>query len=552
METGGSLRLGFDEPLDAGSLPPIGAFGVTVDGSSIQVASLVTPGSGGLRSEELRLVFEPGIDADTLVRVTYTDPTEGDDAQAIQDASGNDARTFTLTAVHDPPVVTDTTPPDLTGNPAVEGSTLVLNYDEALDAGSTPSASAYTVRVAGAVRPVSAVSVRGATVTLTLSSAVTAGETVTLTYTVPTTNPVQDESGNDAAAIGNRSVTNNTGGDTTPPNLTGDPTVDGATLLLTYDEALDAASTPSASAYTVRVAGAMRPVSAVSVSGVAVTLTLSSAVTAGATVTLSYTVPTANPVQDESGNDAAAIGNRSVTNITRGDTTPPRLTGDPTVDGATLVLSYDEALDAGSTPSASAYTVRVAGAMRPVSAVSVSGVAVTLTLSSPVTAGATVTLSYTVPTANPVQDVAGNDAAAIGNRSVTNMTMGDTTPPRLTGTPKVDGATLVLSYDEALDEGSTPSTDAYTVIVAGAMRPVSAVSVRGETVTLTLSSPVTAGETVSLSYAVPPSNSVQDAAGNDAAGISGRSVTNETPTQQPGTGGGGGGGAANRPPGDRA
>ena len=50
--------------------------------------------------------------------VTYTDPTAGDDAVAIEDAAGNEAATFT-TGRSGVPVVTnnstvDTTPPTLT------------------------------------------------------------------------------------------------------------------------------------------------------------------------------------------------------------------------------------------------------------------------------------------------------------------------------------------------------------------------------------------------------------------------------------------------------
>ena len=50
--------------------------------------------------------------------VTYTDPTAGDDANAIQDIAGNDTATFT-TGVNGVPAVTnnstvDTTPPTLT------------------------------------------------------------------------------------------------------------------------------------------------------------------------------------------------------------------------------------------------------------------------------------------------------------------------------------------------------------------------------------------------------------------------------------------------------
>ena len=97
----------------------------------------------------------------------------------------------------------------------------------------------------------------------------------------------------------------------------------------------------------------------------------------------------------------------------------------PSVDGATLTLTYDEPLDTGSTPAASAFTVRVAGTARTVSDVSVAGRAVTLTLAAPaVTGDQTVTVSYTVPSSNPIQDIAGNDAAALTNRDVTNNSLG--------------------------------------------------------------------------------------------------------------------------------
>ncbi len=107
-------------------------------------------------------------------------------------------------------VNTDTTAPSL-DTATVDGTSLVLTYDEALDTSSEPATSAYSVSVAGGtgVAP-SSVNVSGMTVTLTLGTAVTAGQTVTVTYIVPTSNPVQDAAGNDAAALTNRSVTNNT------------------------------------------------------------------------------------------------------------------------------------------------------------------------------------------------------------------------------------------------------------------------------------------------------------------------------------------------------
>ena len=114
-------------------------------------------------------------------------------------------------------------------------------------------------------------------------------------------------------------------GDTTPPSLVplDAATVDGTTLTVTFDEALDPASVPPGSAFTVTVGGtavALASPDPVAVRGRTVTLTLASAVPPGDTVTVSYTVPTgggARPVQDTVGNDAVGFSDVAVTNATR-------------------------------------------------------------------------------------------------------------------------------------------------------------------------------------------------------------------------------------------
>ena len=112
------------------------------------------------------------------------------------------------------------------------------------------------------------------------------------------------------------------------------------------------------------------------------------------------------------------------------DEVAPRLSR-ASVGGDALKLTFNEALDEGSTPPASSFAVTVAGSSREVDAVSVAGEAVTLTLSSVVDSGEAVTVGYTVPTsalvskgvsAEPVQDTAGNPAATFANTSVTNET----------------------------------------------------------------------------------------------------------------------------------
>ena len=103
----------------------------------------------------------------------------------------------------------------------------------------------------------------------------------------------------------------------------------------------------------------------------------------------------------------------------------------------------------------------------------------------------------------------------------------DAAPP-MQVSASVQGLALVLVYDEALDPASMPATGAYTVtatVGATTTNPaVSEVSIYGIWVTLTLDAAPAAGATVTLAYAPPASNPVQDEAGNDAPAFSGQSV----------------------------
>ena len=103
----------------------------------------------------------------------------------------------------------------------------------------------------------------------------------------------------------------------------------------------------------------------------------------------------------------------------------------------------------------------------------------------------------------------------------------DAAPP-MQVSASVQGLALVLVYDEPLDPASMPATGAYTVtatVGATTTNPaVSEVSIYGIWVTLTLDAPPAAGATVTLAYAPPASNPVQDEAGNDAPAFSGQSV----------------------------
>ncbi|MEI6762246.1 MAG: Ig-like domain-containing protein, partial [Betaproteobacteria bacterium] len=84
-----TIDLAFDGPLDGASLPAADAFVVTQGTTPLTVSSvtLTTDGSG------VRLTLTSNLVAG-FVKVKYTDPTLGNDAQAVQDAAGNDSLGF--------------------------------------------------------------------------------------------------------------------------------------------------------------------------------------------------------------------------------------------------------------------------------------------------------------------------------------------------------------------------------------------------------------------------------------------------------------------------
>ena len=96
-------------------------------------------------------------------------------------------------------------------NATVDGSILVIRYDETLGSSSNPSESAYNVSINnGAGTNPTAVEVAGRTVTLTLGTPAAHGDDVTVSYTAPPNGAIQDESQNEAINLTNYPVTNNT------------------------------------------------------------------------------------------------------------------------------------------------------------------------------------------------------------------------------------------------------------------------------------------------------------------------------------------------------
>ena len=86
---------------------------------------------------------------------------------------------------------------------------LLLTWDETLRDDSVPDKGDFAVTVAGSARSVTELVFADSTVRLILASAVRAGETVTVSYTKGT-NPLKDLASNEAPALTDQAVTNNT------------------------------------------------------------------------------------------------------------------------------------------------------------------------------------------------------------------------------------------------------------------------------------------------------------------------------------------------------
>ena len=320
--------------------------------------------------------------------------------------------------------------------------------------------------------------------------------------------------------------------DETAPELRS-AAVDGAALTLTYNEDLDTGVTLPESAFAVMVGDATRSLDSVSVSGSAVTLTLATAVESGDTVTTDYTVPTgesANKLQDASGNAAESFSGQAVTNNTTSSgtprTSPTPAPGAPNSlkvarhESGKLLASWS-APDSGATPTG--YTAQWKESVDgwddadDVSEANVKG-------TSHVITGLTDGVEYAVRVVARKGDSDGDPSGEV------TATPQETVAPTLSAA-SVDGPTLAITFDEALDTDETPDKSAFSVTVAGSSRGVDTVSVSGSGVTLTLVTAVTAGDAVTVDYTAPADDSavgLQDLAGNAAASFSGLDAGNDT------------------------
>ncbi|MYB88781.1 MAG: hypothetical protein F4X93_02310 [Proteobacteria bacterium] len=185
------LTLAFSESLRTDT-PPVSAFGVLLEGQSVDVVSIEIQGA----TVTLHLVQPARIGE--AVTVSYTVP----DTNPIRDEAGNPATPFETEIDNTTP---DREPLELQ-SAMVNGVDLDLAYDDMLDASATPAPTDYTVRVNGKAVAVQDVTLGATTVSLTLAMAVIRTDRVTLSYGARTLRGVD---GNPVDTYTDYLVTNN-------------------------------------------------------------------------------------------------------------------------------------------------------------------------------------------------------------------------------------------------------------------------------------------------------------------------------------------------------
>ena len=124
------IQLEFSENLQSANLPPASAFTVMAGGSAVTVGGVVP--KSGAPDTFLITVSPTTLRQGQAVVVTYTDPSTGDDANAIQDTAGNETASFT-TGMNGVPAVTNnstvlpTAPGASTGLTATASGTTTIN-----------------------------------------------------------------------------------------------------------------------------------------------------------------------------------------------------------------------------------------------------------------------------------------------------------------------------------------------------------------------------------------------------------------------------------------
>ena len=490
----------------------------SVSNTTATLAAAAVSGSGSRYDVTASGGNLPNLDATVALTLRST-------GHGITDKASTPNALVNTTAGTNESYVVDNTAPALQ-TAVASGTVLTLTYDQALDGDSTPGAAAFTVTVTppagtAAAVAVTDVAVAGKVVTLSLARSLLATESIVLGYVAPASRPLRDGAGNLAANLPARAVSYRANSAAAgAPSITGTAEV-GGTLTANRGTVSDANGVPA-------FPGGFRfQWIRVDADGVSNAADIPGA-----------TARTYRVMADDMGRRLRV---RVSFNDRLGYAESRTSAAHPA--GAVPYAAYLSALDAADQLGRTVRTAQAFSSLRDnyTARVGPDVESLAVTARTPA-AGATVR----IVAPNDPDGIDGNVVDLVDGRNLILVTVvlgGDTrryilvvdrvadaTAPGFESAA-VDGDSLVIRYDEALDAGNTPAASAFTVTVApaggtAAAVKVAGVSVSGSTVTLTLESATALGDTATLGYAAPTVRWLRDTAGNAAADFSGRRVTN--------------------------
>ncbi|WP_291358778.1 SwmB domain-containing protein [Acinetobacter sp. UBA3025] len=566
VNANGNIELSFNEALDADNLPPLDSLVVTVgtapDQTTVDVINIVADGN------TLTLITSPVIAAGQTVSVEYTNPTSGNDENAIQDLAGNDAASFNTVDLpngvindSEQPVV-DTASPVLIDAEVNADGNIELSFNEDVST-SNPLPADFTVVVDGTEIPVTDIVYDGNEIFLVTDPVITEGQEVEVTYADSTPGDgqgIRDGSGNvldgfDAVEVGG--VDNNSeqpAEDTVAPVLIEAGVSADGNIGLNFNEDVST-SNPLPADFTVIVDGSEVPVTDIVYDGNEIILVTDPVITEGQEVEVTYADSTPGDgqgIRDGSGNvldgfDAVAVGGVDNNSEQPAEDTvaPVLIDAEVNADG-NIELSFNEDVST-SNPLPADFTVVVDGEEISVTDIIYDGNEIILVTDPVITEGQEVEVTYADSTPGDgqgIRDGSSNvldsfDAVEVGGvDNNSEQPAEDTVAPVLIDAEVNADGNIELSFNEDVST-SNPLPADFTVIVDGAEIPVTDIVYDGNEIILVTDPVITEGQEVEVTYtdSTPGDDQgIRDGSGNvldgfDAIAVGGVDNNSEQPVE---------------------
>ncbi|MBB6673782.1 SwmB domain-containing protein [Cohnella nanjingensis] len=377
------------------------------------------------------------------------------------------------------------------------GSIVTVTFDKPM-ADPTGSHVSFKVNVNGKPVLVSAAALNAAQykIDLTLGTPVKKGQSVTVAYTAGS---VTSADTGQLASFAAYKVTNAVMVES-PEFVSAETNETGTIITVTFDKPM---ANPAGmhSNFSVKADGQPNFLKAAALNGTnKIDLTLATPVRGGQSVTVSYVYTIGKVAAADKGLLASFAEHPVMNKVTA---TPPAFVSATTnAAGSIVTVTFDKAM-ADPAGKQGQFTVNVNGVPHSVTTASLNSAStrIDLTLATPVTYGQSVTIAYAAG------NVTASDTGVLATfapQNVTNTVPAPPSPPIapsfVSATTNATGTIVTVSFNKAMAD-PTGTHGQFAVNVGGGFNPVTAAALNGTNkIDLTLTTPVTSGQTVTVAY----------------------------------------------------